>query len=209
MSVGDGFTEERNNSGGNGSASEVAGEFLEIRTSSNATGAAPAHGVASNGFAFDSVNGMTLRLEVAAADVPIWNGIVLGLQSNQGSADTSGSSLMLRLRGSVPRSFTIGMGTHLVNNNPVSSQAYDEAALADGFVITWVLQADSWSYEAEGLLLNGATITDSGSYGVGETPADLLDTTIHLGIHMQGTTEEPAQRVMQVRRVSVMTGVCP
>lgn len=209
MSTGNGFTQE-SNTGGNGSSLEVGGQMLEIRSSSNMSGAAPAFGAASNtSFAFDAVNGMTVRLEVAAADTPIWNGIVLGLQTNQGSAGGSGPSLMLRVRGSTTRAFTVGMGTDATYDEPFGEKPYDEAELADGFVITWVLLADSWSYVAEGLLTSGAVISDSGNYGANEAPADMLDASAHLGVHIQGNTDDVEQRVLQVTRLSLMTGVCP
>jgi len=209
LSTGDGFTSVTNASTGNGSSIEQAGDTLEIRTSNNGTAQAPSHGAASNtSFAFGS-GGLTVRLEVSAADTPIWNGIALGIQSNKASTDSAGGSLMLRIRGQGTNAGMVDMGNQQPYDPSMGLQPYDMTALANGFVVTWILQPSGWSYVAQGLLDSGAALTDSGAYHAGQTPADLLGADAHLGIHIQGNPNDTNPRVLDVSRLTLWNGVCP
>jgi len=208
LSIGDGFAAVTNNTG-NGTSAELAGGGLEIRTSNNTPPQAPAHGAASNtSFVFNPA-GMTVRLEVIAADTPIWNGIALGLQSNKAIIDGAGGSLVLRIRGQGTNALNVDMGNEATYAAPLGLQPYDEAELADGFIVTWSLGASSWSYVVEGLRDGGASVTDAGSYRAGETPADVLDATVHLGIHIQGNPNDSNPRSLRVKRVTLWDGTCP
>ena len=209
LSLGDGFAAVSNTAAGNGTSAEVAGAGLEIRTSDNGPPQAPVHGVVSNTTFVFNPAGMTVRLEVIAADTPIWNGIALGLQSNKANVDGAGGSLVLRIRGQGTNALNVDMGNQATYATPMGLQPYDEAELADGFVITWNLGASSWSYVIEGLRSGGAPVTDAGNYPAGETPADLLDTTVHLGIHIQGNVNDNSPRVLRVKRVALSDGTCP
>ena len=209
LSIGGGFTAVTNVNTGNGTSAELTGAGLEIRTSNNAPPLAPAHGAASNtSFVFNPA-GMTVRLEVIAADTPIWNGIALGLQSNKGNIDAAGGSLVLRIRGQGTNALNVDIGDEATYGTPLSLQPYDEAELADGFIVTWSLGASSWSYVVEGLRNGGASLSDAGSYRAGETPADVLDATVHLGIHIQGNPNDSNQRILRVKRVTLWNGICP
>ena len=208
LSTGTGFAPVTNASTGNGSSVELPNAALEIRTSNNNTPQAPAEGAVSNtSFAFDPA-GITLRLEVAASDLPIWNGIALALQSNQANIDGAGGSLVLRIRGQGTNPLNVDMGNQMTYATPLGLQPYDQAALADGFVATWKLGADSWSYVVDGLRTDGTSIMDAGSYHAGETPADLLGATVHLGIHIQGNPNDASPRVLRVNRVTLWDGRC-
>lgn len=208
-SIGDGFAPVTNAAAGNGASDELAGTGLEIRTSNNGTAVAPAHGAASNtSFAFDPA-GMTIRLEVMGADTPIWNGIALGLQSNRAIIDGAGGSLVLRIRGQGTSSMNVDMGTQATYAESLGLQPYDEAELANGFVVRWNLGALSWSYVITGLRADGSELTGTGGYRIGETPADLLDETAHLGIHIQGNPDDANPRVLRVKRVTLWNGACP
>jgi len=209
LSLGDGFAAVTNANTGNGTSVELAGAGLEIRTSNNAPLEAPAHGAVSNtSFVFNPA-GMSVRLEVIAADTPIWNGIALGLQSNKATIDGAGGSLVLRIRGQGTNALNVDMGNQATYATPLGLQPYDEAELADGFIVTWNLGASSWSYVIEGLRNGGASVTDAGSYRAGETPADLLDATLHLGIHIQGNPNDSNPRILRVKRVTLRDGTCP
>jgi hypothetical protein len=208
LSIGNGFEAVTNTSSGNGTSAELTGAGLEIRTSNNAPPQSPAHGAASNtSFAFNPA-GMTVRLEVIAADTPIWNGIALGLQSNKGNIDNVGGALVLRIRGQGTNTFNVDMGNQATYAAPLGLQPYDEAELADGFIVTWRLGASSWSYVVEGLRSGGASLTDAGTYRPGETPADVLDATVHLGIHIQGNPNDMSPRILRVKRVTLWDGDC-
>ena len=208
LSTGAGFTAVTNASSGNGSSVEIAGGGLEIRTSNNATPQAPVHGVASiTSFAFNPA-GMTVRLQVASADIPIWNGIALGIQSNQTTIDAAGGSLVLRIRGQGTNQFRVDMGNQNTYDPPLDLEPYDSTGLADGFVVTWMVDASSWSYRVEGLLASGGPITAGGGYRAGQTPADVLDATAHLGIHIQGNPNDTSPRVLRVDRLTLWDGVC-
>ena len=209
LSIGDGFAAVTNANTGNGTSAELAGGGLEIRTSNNTPPQAPAHGAASNtSFVFNPA-GMTVRVEVIAADTPIWNGIALGLQSNKATIDGAGGSLVLRIRGQGTNALNVDMGNEATYATPLGLQPYDEAELADGFIVTWSLGASSWSYVVEGLRAGGASLTDAGSYRAGETPADVLDATAHLGIHIQGNPNDSNPRSLRVKRVMLWDGTCP
>ncbi len=209
FSIGSGFTPVTNASTGNGTSVELPAAGLRIRTSNNTPPQAPAHGVASNtSFAF-SPAGMTVRLEVTAADTPIWNGIVLALQSNKADTDGAGGSLVLRIRGDGTNAFKVDMGDQMSYAPSLGLQPYDKAELADGFVVTWILHATTWSYVVEGLLAGGGSVADAGSYVAGQTPADLLDASVHVGIHIQGNPDDVSPRVLRVNRVTLWDGTCP
>lgn len=209
LSLGNGFEAVKNASTGNGTAAELTGAGLEIRTSNNGPQQSPAHGAASNtSFAF-SPAGITVRLEVSAADTPIWNGIALALQSNKGNIDNTGGALVLRIRGQGTNTFKVDMGNQATYDPPLGLQPYDEAELADGFIVTWRLGASSWNVVVEGLRTGGASLTDAGSYRTGETPAEVLDATVHLGIHIQGNPNDMNPRILRVKRVTVWDGDCP
>ncbi len=209
VSLGGGFAAVTNATTGNGTSVELAGVGLEIRTSNNAPPQAPAHGAVSNtSFAFNPA-GMSVRLEVIAADTPIWNGIALALQSNKAIIDGAGGSLVLRIRGQGTNATNVDMGNQATYAMPLGLQPYDEAELADGFIVTWNLGASSWSYVIAGLRNGGASVTDTGSYRPGETPAVLLDATTHLGIHIQGNPNDSNPRVLRVKRVTLTDGICP
>jgi len=206
QSMGGGFTAVTNAGGGNGSTVEASG--LVIRTSTQDSGT-PAHGAASNtSFAFNP-SGMTVRIVVTAADTPSWNGIAVALQSNKANVDNSGGALMLRVRGQATNSFRVDVGTQNTYDPSLGLQPYDAAELADGFEITWVLRDTSWDYVARGLLQNDAPITDSGGYATGASPADLVDTTAFLGVHIQGSSNDLNPRVLRVGRLTLWNGVCP
>lgn len=207
QSIGGGFTPVKNVMTGNGTTLEASG--LEIRTSNNNPSLAPAHGAASSTSFMFNPDGMTVRLVVNAADTPIWNGIAVALQSNQATIDAAGGSLVLRVRGQGTNSFQIDMGDQNTYDPSLGLQPYDEAELADGFEINWVLRDTTWSYVARGLLANDVSITDSGMYPPGSSPATLLDSTVHLAIHIQGNPNDPAPRVLRVGRVTLWNGVCP
>ena len=209
LSMGTGFAPVTNASTGNGSSVELPGAALKISTSNNTPPQAPAQGAVSNtSFSFDPA-GMTVRLEVTASDTPIWNGIALALQSNQANIDGVGGSLVLRIRGQGTNPFNVDMGNQATYATPLGLQPYDEAALADGFVVTWKLDASSWSYIVDGLRANGTSVVDSGSFRVGETPANLLGATVHLGIHIQGNPNDANPRVLRVNRMTLWDGICP
>jgi len=209
LSIGTGFMAVTNANTGNGSSVEQSGGVLAISTANNNPPQAPAQGAVSNAsFAFDPA-GMTVRLDVTAADTAIWNGIALSLQSNQANIDGAGGSLVLRIRGQGTNTFQVDMGDQMTYATPLGLQPYDEVALADGFVVTWKLDANSWSYVVDGLLANGAPISDSGGYVSGESPADLLDQTTHLGIHIQGNPNDTNPRVLRVKRLTLWHGRCP
>ncbi|MFN0248315.1 MAG: hypothetical protein ACKV2T_15600 [Kofleriaceae bacterium] len=207
QSIGGGFTPVKNVSAGNGTTLEASD--LEIRTSNNNQSLAPAHGAASSTSFVFNPSGMTVRLVVTAADTPIWNGIAVALQSNPATIDSAGGSLVLRVRGQGTNSFRIDMGDQNPYDPPFGLEPYDEAELADGFEINWVLRDTTWSYAAEGLLANQGSITDSGAYGPGSSPATLLDATVHLAVHIQGNPNDPTPRVLRVRRLTLWDGVCP
>jgi hypothetical protein len=209
LSLGGGFAAVTNVGTGNGTSVELATGGLEIRTSNNAPPSAPAHGAVSNtSFPF-SPAGMTVRLEVITSDTPIWNGVALGLQSNKASIDSAGGSLVLRIRGQGTNALNVDMGNQATYDTPLGLQPYDEAELADGFIVTWNLGASSWSYVIEGLRNGGASVTDAGSYRAGETPTDLLDVSVHLGIHIQGNPSDSNPRILRVKRVTLRDGTCP
>lgn len=208
-SKGSGFLSVTNASTGNGSSVELLGAALEIRTANNAPPVAPAQGAVSNtSFAFDPA-GMTVRLEVSAADTPIWNGIALALQSNAADLDHTGGSLVLRIRGQGTNPSNVDMGDQAPYATPLGLQPYDEAALADGFVVTWRLDASSWSYVGDGMRANGTSIVGSGGYPGGERPADLFGPAVHLGIHIQGNPDDANPRVLRVNRLTLWDGICP
>jgi hypothetical protein len=164
--------------------------------------------VSNTSFVFNPA-GMSVRLEVTAADTPIWNGIALGLQSNKAIIDGAGGSLVLRIRGQGTNALKVDMGNQATYDPPLGLQPYDEAELADGFIVTWNLGASSWSYVIEGLRSGGAAVTDAGSYRAGQTPSDLLDATVHLGIHLQGNPNDSSPRILRVKRVILRDGPCP
>jgi len=43
----------------------------------------------------------------------------------------------------------------------------------------------------------------------GETPADVLDATVHLGIHIPGNPNDSNPRILRVKRVTLWDGTCP
>ena len=208
VSVGGGFAAVTNANTGNGTSVEVAGGLV-IRTSNNAPPQAPAHGAVSNTSFIFNPAGMSVRLEVIAADTPIWNGIALGLQSNKAIIDGAGGSLVLRIRGQGTNALNVDMGNQATYDPPLGLKAYDQAELADGFIVTWNLGASSWSYVIEGLRSGGASITDTGSYRAGQMPSELLDATVHLGIHIQGNPNDSNPRILRVKRVTLRDGTCP
>lgn len=209
QSTGAGFMAVTNVGSGNGSATELATPGLEIQTSNNTPAAAPVHGVASNtSFAFNP-EGMTVRLVVTAADIPRWNGIALALQSNQANLDAAGNSLVLRIRGSDTNSFQVDLGSQLPYANPLSLEQYDASTLADGFTVTWTLDATSWRYSVEGLRDNGDPVVDAGLFSSGQSPGDRLDSTAHLTIQIQGNSDDADARVLSVARVTLFNGRCP
>lgn len=210
MSMGAGFLEVSNAAvDGNGSSKERLGGALELRTSNRTATLAPAQGVASNtSFAFDP-QGMTIRLEVTAADTPTWNGIALALQSNQANIDVAGGSLVFRVRGPATHPFSVDVGDQDTYATPLGLQAYDEPALVDGFTVVWHVDATSWSYAADGLRADGTTISDAGTFPPGKTPAELLAGGAYLAVHIQGTSSDVNQRILNVRRMTLWDGMCP
>jgi len=131
------------------------------------------------------------------------------LQSNKAIIDGAGGSLVLRIRGQGTNALNVDMGNQATYATPLGLDPYDEAELADGFIVTWNLGASTWSYVIEGLRNGGASVTDAGSYRAGETPAELLDATVHLGIHIQGNPNDSDPRILRVKRVTLRDGTCP
>jgi hypothetical protein len=159
-----GFVPATNASGGNGISVEQPAGGLAISTANNSPPVAPSQGAVSiTSFAFDPA-GLTVRLEVTAADTPIWNGIALALQSNQADIDSAGGSLVLRVRGQGTNAFQVDMGNQMPYATPLDLAPYDEAALADGFVVSWKLDATTWSFVVDGLRSSGSPISASGAY---------------------------------------------
>ncbi len=207
LSTSPGF-EAVTNAIGNGSSIERPGGALELRTSNNTVASAPVQGIATKTkFAF-SPTGMTVRLEVTASDTPRWNGIALALQSDQTNLDMPGTSLVLRIRGPQVHPFTVDVGNQDPYGTPLSLDAYDEPALVDGFTVVWHLDATSWSYVIDGLRSDGTVLSRSGNFLNGQTPADLLGSDAYLAIHIQGTSPDVNQRILNVRRVTVWDGTC-
>lgn len=208
MSVGSGFMEVTNEVN-NGSSLERVGGYLELRTANQTMTAVPTQGAVDlAGFVFDPA-GMTVRIEVTAADTPIWNGIVLALQSRPNSLDSVGPSLVVRVRGSTTHAFTVDVGDQNTYAESLDMQPYDEAALADGFVITWWLDGTHWRYQAEGLRTDDSVIVAEGDFPPEYLPSVKLASTAHLGIHIQGTTNDASQRILRVGRLTLWNGLCP
>ncbi len=206
-SISDGFTAVANTPAGSGTAVE-SGAGLEVRTSENEP-LPPNHGAVSNATFGWNPAGMTVRLDVTSADPPRWNGIALALQSDRANLDRPGGALVLRVRGPNTNAFNVDMGINDTYATSLGMEPYDEAELADGFSVVWTLGPQSWSYVVQGLRVNNAIITASGGYRDTEFPANLLDATSHLGIHIQGESNDTAPRVLRVARVTLWNGLCP
>lgn len=207
LSRGPGFTAVTN-AAGNGSALERTGGALELRTSNNTATSSPVQGITTNTkFLFDSA-GMTVRLEVSASDTPRWNGIAIALQSEQSNLDVPGRALVLRIRGPQVNEFSVDVGTEDPYGASLSLEPYDEVALVDGFTVVWHIDGRSWNYVIDGLRSDGSALARSGTFPFGETPVNVLGAGAYLGIHIQGTSSDANQRIMNVRRVALWDGTC-
>ncbi len=194
------------NTDDNGTLEELGG-LARVMTPTPGSGTQPNIGGHSSG-TFDGTlpGGVTAVLEVAAADVPRFNGIAVALNSNPGFyVNTGRPSVSLHVRETNVRveARIDGSGTEVFD-----TVNYDVEELGDGFTMVFSASPSGWSYVLDGLMLDGSLISNEGTWTAGFEYADLLDDTSHACFGIQGHNSDMEPRVLDVERITVLDGVC-
>jgi hypothetical protein len=153
--------------------------------------------------------GLTVVWQFSHADVPIWTGLGAYLVGTDTFYENS-PAMSVRIAGEqtdVFASYQAGFEVHSGPLHAYQADAYEQAALADGFTAILELTAEGWAYRLNGL--GASALRGSGAWETGFNYTDVLDADSYVGAAIQGDNSDSAPRVLDLDRVSVLAGLCP
>lgn len=195
---GGGFEAVQNTS--NGRIEERDG-VLEIETSLTSPGVEPLHG-AVHATALPPGE-FVIEWEVASADLPRWNGIVLALQGNRRTWERTNLGLGIQVRGDAggtPGSVEV---TTLEPSATLFSQPYSIAELSDGFVVELTVRSDGYALRVDGL--QATSIEAEGALDM----TAVLGDARYVSLFIQGDNSDVESRILRVERISAWEQTCP
>jgi hypothetical protein len=204
----------RNNgiSGDNSTVSELEG-VARILTAAQGAGGEPNVGlgsIASIDATSAATDGLTIRWEITYADPGVWNGIALYLARDDVFYENN-VGVALKITGSPADYFApyhVGMQALAGGLHFYADEAYDMAALADGFIAELEISDGGWALRVDGLMSDGTTISANGVWEAGFAYADLFDADIHVGAAIQAENSDTTSRRFDVDRITVFSGIC-